>query len=290
MSAPEVESADAWSAVSVSGLAARLRAAGCVFAEEEARLLLTAASSPAEMALAVERRVAGYPLEHILGWAQFCGLRIELDAGVFVPRRRTELLVNEVAALLSADLPPNGRFQKGLPRERRDGVEPAVVVDLCCGSGAVGIAIASRIDGLELHAADIDPAAVDCARRNLARMGGEVHQGDLFGALPPAIKGRVRVLAVNAPYVPTGAIDTMPHEAREHEPLRSLDGGADGLDFHRRVAAEAAAWLQPGGNLIIETSERQAGRTAAILKRAGFAVRTVHSDELGGTVVVGRAR
>jgi release factor glutamine methyltransferase len=290
MSAPETESAVSLDGGALSGVAARLRAAGCVFAEEEARLLVAAASSPAEIASAVERRVAGYPLEHILGWAQFCGLRIELDAGVFVPRRRTELLVNEAAALLSADLPPNGRFQKGLPRERRDGVEPAVVVDLCCGSGAVGVAIASRIEGLELHAADIDPAAVDCARRNLARVGGEVHHGDLFGALPPAIKGRVRVLAVNAPYVPTGAIDTMPHEAREHEPLLSLDGGADGLDFHHRVAEEAAAWLQPGGNLIIETSERQAGRTAAILKRAGFAVRTVHSDELDGTVVVGRAR
>jgi len=289
MSAPDTESAVALDAVSLSGVAARLRAAGCVFAEEEARLLLAAASGPAEMALAVERRVAGYPLEHILGWAQFCGLRIELDAGVFVPRRRTELLVNEAAALLSAGLPPNGRLQKGQPRERRDDAGP-VVVDLCCGSGAVGVAIASRIDGLELHAADVDPAAVDCARRNLARVGGEVHQGDLFRALPRVITGKVRVLAVNAPYVPTGAIATMPHEAREHEPLRSLDGGADGLDFHHRVAEEAAAWLQPGGNLIIETSERQAGRTAAILKRAGFAARTVHSDELDGTVVVGRAR
>jgi release factor glutamine methyltransferase len=154
----------------------------------------------------------------------------------------------------------------------------------------VAAAIASRIQGLELHAADIDPAAVDCARRNLARLGGEVHQGDLFGALPRAINGRVCVLAVNAPYVPTGAIDTMPHEAREYEPLWSLDGGADGLDFHRRVAAEAGEWLRPDGHLIIETSERQAAGTALILARAGFAVRTARSEELDGTVVVGRAR
>lgn len=264
---------------SLLGIAERLRSAGCVFAEEEAQLLLAAVSGPDRIASAVERRVAGYPLEHILGWAEFCGLRIELDAGVFVPRRRTRLLVNEAVALISADP----------VRESLDGSEPAVVVDLCCGSGAVGVAIASRIAGLELHAADIDPAAVACARRNIGRAGGEVHRGDLFEALPPAIKGRIRVLAVNAPYVPTGAIDSMPHEARDHEPLWSLDGGPDGLDFHRRVAAGAQEWLRPGGNLIIETSERQAAGTASILAGAGFAVRTVRSEELDGTVVVGQA-
>ena len=261
------------------GIAERLRAAGCVFAEEEARLLLAAVSGPDRIASAVERRVAGYPLEHILGWAEFCGLRIELDAGVFVPRRRTGLVVNEAAALLSAD-----------PMwERRDGSEPDIVVDLCSGSGAVGAAVASRIAGLELHAADIDPAAVACARRNIGRMGGEVHRGDLFEALPHTIKGRIRVLAVNAPYVPTSAIDSMPHEARDHEPVWSLDGGPDGLDFHRRVAAEANEWLLLGGNLIVETSERQAAGTASILAGAGFTVRTVRSGDLDGTVVVGRA-
>ena len=274
MSAPELHFA------SLLGIAERLRSAGCVFAEEEARLLLASLSGAAGIASAVERRVAGYPLEHILGWAEFCGLRIEVDAGVFVPRRRTGLLVNEAATLLSTE--PTKEF--------RDGSEPDVVVDLCCGSGAVGAAIAFRVAGLELHAADIDPAAVACARRNVGRAGGEVHQGDLFEALPPAIKGRIRVLAVNAPYVPTGAIDSMPHEAREHEALWSLDGGADGLEFHRRIAAEANEWLRPGANLIIETSERQARGTSSILARAGFAVRTVHSEELDGTVVVGRAR
>ncbi len=265
---------------SLLGIAEQLRSAGCVFAEEEAQLLLAAMSDPAQIASAVRKRIAGYPLEHILGWAEFCGLQVELDAGVFVPRRRTGLLVNEAASLLSADR----------MRECLDGSEPAVVVDLCCGSGAVGAAIASRIAGLELHAADIDPAAVACARRNIGRAEGDVHQGDLFEALPPTIKGRISVLAVNAPYVPTSSIDSMPHEAREHEPLWSLDGGADGLDFHRRVAAEANEWLRPGGNLLIETSERQAARTSSILAHAGFAVRTVRSEELDGTVVVGRAR
>lgn len=262
---------------SFDDICARLRSAGCVFAEEEAQLLLSEASSVAELALSIELRVAGFPLEHVLGWASFCGLRIEVDAGVFVPRRRTELLVSEAVALLLDDLPR--------ARHRRD--SSVVVVDLCCGSGAVGAAIASRVSNIDLHAADMDRTAVDCARRNVAPVGGQVHEGDLFAALPPAIRGRVQILAVNAPYVPTAAIDTMPTEARLHEKRLALDGGPDGLDFHRRLADEASEWLRPGGSLILETSQRQADQTAAILADAGLTVRIVHSDELGGTVVVG---
>jgi release factor glutamine methyltransferase len=292
---------------SIAGIADRLRSAGCVFAEEEARLLVEAAPCPANVAAAVERRIAGYPLEQILGWAEFAGLRIELDSGVFVPRRRTELLVNEAVAALAKVQPKESpllraRLHEGtkaddgarvhedpVPEPVRS-VSAAVVVDLCCGSGAAGTAIASRVAGLELYAADIDPAAVACARRNVARVGGEVLQGDLFDALPSAIKGQVSVLTANAPYVPTAEIATMPREARDYEPTLSLDGGADGLDLHRRVAAGAGEWLHPGGYLLIETSERQAGHTASIMASAGFKVRTVRSDELDGTVVVGRAR
>lgn len=264
---------------SFAAIVPRLRAAGCVFAEEEARLLMADGASPADVAASVERRVAGYPLEHILGWAEFCGLRIELDAGVFVPRLRTELLVNEAAALLSTEF----------SGENRAGAGPPVVVDLCCGSGAAGVAIASQIPGLELHAADIDPAAVVCARRNVAKVGGVVHKGDLYQALPPALKGKISIITANAPYVPTAEIATMPREARDYEPMMSLDGGADGLDLHRRVAARAVEWLHAGGFLLIETSVRQAGSTAALMAAAGLAVRTVRSDELDGTVVIGRA-
>jgi release factor glutamine methyltransferase len=264
---------------SVAAIVPRLRAAGCVFAEEEARLLMADGASPADVAASVERRVAGYPLEHILGWAEFCGLRIELDAGVFVPRLRTALLVNEATALLSNEIPGKNQADAG----------PPVVVDLCCGSGAAGVAIASQIPGLELHAADIDPAAVVCARRNVAKVGGAVHKGDLYQALPPALKGKVSIITANAPYVPTAEIATMPREARDYEPMMSLDGGADGLDLHRRVAARAVEWLHTGGFLLIETSVRQAGSTASIMAAAGLAVRTVRSDEFDGTVVIGRA-
>lgn len=253
----------------------RLRAAGCVFAEDEAMLLLSESSSPAELSEWVDRRVAGMPLEYILGWAEFCGLRIAVKPGVFVPRRRTELLVSEAVKLLR-----EGMATAVDPR-------PGAVVDLCCGSGAVGVAIASRVPAVELHAADIDPIAVNCGASNVVAAGGQIHQGDLYSALPARLKGRVRLLAVNAPYVPTGALRTMPPEARNHEPRVSLDGGVDGLDLHRRVVKEAAEWLAPGGHLLIETSELQEARTAALMTEAGFAVRIVHEDDLGGTVVIG---
>ncbi|MDT7748309.1 MAG: release factor glutamine methyltransferase, partial [Pseudonocardiales bacterium] len=202
----------------------RLRAAGCVYAEDEARLLISSARTPADLAAMVDRRVRGLPLEHVLGWAEFCGLRIAVDTGVFVPRRRTEFLVRQAASLA------------------RPG---AVVLDLCCGSGAVGAALAATVERAEIHAVDIDPAAVLCARRNLA--GGQVYEGDLYEPLPDALRGRVDVLVANAPYVPTEAIGLMPPEARVHEPRVALDGGSDGLDVQRRVTAEAPRWLASGG-------------------------------------------
>lgn len=275
-------------------LTARLRAAGCVFAEDEARLMIDAAPTPEALEAMAGRRVAGLPLEHILGWAEFCGLRIVVDTGVFVPRRRTAFLVRQAAALLDARgmVPGAGR--------------PApVVVDLCCGSGAVGAALATLAgpaglhspvelhtpiephSAIELHCADIDPAAVACARTNVLPLGGEVHEGDLYAPLPPRLRGRVRLLAVNAPYVPSAEIETMPQEARVHEPRACLDGGADGLEVQRRVAEGARQWLAPGGHVLIETSRRQAAQTAGIFRRHGLAARVLRSEELGATVVAG---
>ena len=144
-------------------------------------------------------------------------------------------------------------------------------MDLCCGSGALGVALAAALGGADLHAADVDPAAVACARRNVVPAGGQVHAGDLFAALPADLRGRVDVLVVNVPYVPSGEIALLPAEAREHEPRVALDGGPDGLDVLRRVAGEAAAWLAPGGRLLTETSGRQAAAAAQIVgrRRAG---------------------
>lgn len=247
-------------------LVGALRAAGCVFAEAEAEVLRGSAGSAEELAALLARRVAGVPLEHVVGWAEFRGIRIGVDAGVFVPRRRTELLVERAVALA----PPK-----------------AVVVDLCCGSGAVATAVAVELPGAEVHAADVDPAAVRCARRNLEPRDGHVHEGDLDAALPADLRGRVDLLLANAPYVPTAEIPLMPPEARDHEPLVALDGGADGLDLHRRIAALAPRWLRPGGYLLIETSPRQAAATVAAMAGHGMDTAVTRSDELDATVVVG---
>jgi release factor glutamine methyltransferase len=249
-----------------SVIVTRLRAVGCVFAEDEAQLLISAARTPTDLAAMVDRRAAGLPLEHVLGWAEFCGLRIAVDPGVFVPRRRTEFLVSQAAALAR-------------PR--------AVVVDLCCGAGAVGAALVAVLDQVELYAADIDPAAVRCARRNVAATGGQVYEGDLYEPLPATLRGRVDVLVANAPYVPTEAIGLLPPEARIHEARVALDGGADGLDVLRRVTAAAPVWLAPGGHLLVETSEGQIPQTVETFACSGLVPRVASSDELYATVVIG---
>ncbi|WP_407550690.1 putative protein N(5)-glutamine methyltransferase [Streptomyces sp. Pv4-95] len=259
-------------ALSRSTVVTTLRAAGCVFAEDEAELLLAAARSPAGLAAMVRRRAGGVPLEHVLGWAEFHGRRMAVDPGVFVPRRRTEFLVERALALAS-----------GARTARRR----TVVVDLCCGSGAVGAALAAVLGAVELHAADIEPAAVRCARRNLAAVGGEVYEGDLYAPLPGGLRGRIDLLVANVPYVPTEEVGLLPPEAREHEPLVALDGGADGLDVLRRVTREAARWLAPGGHLLVETSERQAERAVGTFARAGLLPQVATSDEWYATVIAG---
>jgi release factor glutamine methyltransferase len=258
-----------------SAIVTRLRAVGCVFAEDEARLLISTARTPADLDTMVDRRVVGLPLEQVLGWAEFCGLRIAVDSGVFVPRRRTEFLVRQAAALAL----PHGL--KGMDEGT------TVVVDLCCGSGAVAAALLAALDRVELYAVDIDPTAVRCARRNVAADGGRVYEGDLYEPLPAALRGRVDVLVANAPYVPTEAIGLLPPEARIHEPRLALDGGADGLDVQRRVTAAAALWLAPGGHLLVETSERQSPQTVDIVARNGLIPRVASSEELNATVVIG---
>lgn len=248
----------------LSVVVTKLRDAGCVFAEDEARLLVSAARTPVDLAAMVDRRAVGLPLEVVLGWAEFCGRRITVDPEVFVPRRRTEFLVNQATALVQ-------------PR--------SVVVDLCCGTGALGTALLAAQARIELHAADIDPAAVRCARRNVAG-SGQVYVGDLYEPLPTGLRGRVDVLLANVPYVPTEEVGLLPPEARIHEPRVTLDGGSDGLDVLRRVTAAAPRWLAPGGHLLFETSRLQAPQAVDIITGHGLIPRVASSDELDATVVI----
>lgn len=221
-------------------LVLRLRAAGCVFAEDEAALLLAETDDPAELERMTRLRVAGLPLEHVLGWAEFYGRRYVVAPGVFVPRPRTERLVDLAVA--------------------RGGT---TVLDLCCGSGAIGAAVAHELDA-ELYSAELDPVAVAVARQNVPR----VFEGDLYDPLPRGLA--FDLIVVVAPYVPTVEIDLLPHEARDFEPPLALDGGADGLALVRRILAEAGDWLALDGALLTEVSEEQAPAVVELAERYGF--------------------
>ncbi|CAN5251229.1 putative protein N(5)-glutamine methyltransferase [soil metagenome] len=235
-----------------------------MFAEDEAALLIGAASTADQLESMVARRVAGEPLEVILGWVEFWGARWAVEPGVFVPRRRSELLVREALAALRPD---------------------SVVVELCAGVAAIAGAIALAAPEARVYAAELDPVALPSARLNLA--ADHVFKGDLFSALPLELRGRTDVVVANAPYVPTAQIALMPPEARDFEALLALDGGADGLDVQRRIVVEAPSWLAPGGTLVIETSERQAPLTAALFEAVGLRTRVSRDDDLDATAVVG---
>ncbi|MEB7504914.1 putative protein N(5)-glutamine methyltransferase [Arthrobacter koreensis] len=248
----------------------RLQSAGCVFALEEAEHLLRAADSPDEAEALLQRRLSGEPLEYVLGWAEFLGRRVRVVPGVFIPRRRTEFLAS--AALESAS-----RW------------EHPVILDLCCGSGALSTVFAGAFPEAELHAADLSSEAVAAARLNLGERA-EIHQGDLFAALPFRLRGSIDVVAANAPYVPTDQLPFLPREARIHEPAQALDGGREGLELLRRIAADAPAWLSSGGELLVECSEGQAPGLQADFRASGFQALVRTDAETGTAVVTGVLR
>lgn len=244
-------------------LVSRLRAAGCVFAEEEAVLLREAGGDLERLAA---RRAAGEPLELVLGWAEFAGLRISVAPGVFVPRRRTELV-----ARLAVALAPRG----------------GTVVDLCAGSGAIAAAVAHARPDLTVIAADIDPRAVALASATLAPLGASSLLSDMDAALGH-LSPRVDVVTACPPYVPTAQIPLMPREARDHEPARALDGGPDGTALQREVFAASSRLLRAGGVAIVETSEVLAELTVAAADSAGLSPAVEQDDERGAVVVVAR--
>lgn len=268
----------------VESIVARLRGAGCVFAEDEARLLLAESSDRRELDRLVKARCSGVPLEHLLGWAEFCGRRLRVGPGVFVPRVRSEMLV-EIGVRLMRSRPDTAESD-------RVTAAAATVVDLCCGCGAVGLAIATALDrpaerDMRLHAVDIDPAAVALARANVGDLG-HVYVGDLYEPLAPGLRGQVDLVVANAPYVPTDDLPFMPAEARRYEPRTALDGGPDGLDVVRRVVREAPRWLAPGGTVVVEASRRQVEDVCATMREAGLVPEAAYDDDLAATVVAGQ--
>jgi release factor glutamine methyltransferase len=250
----------------VKAIAGRLRAGGSGYAEDEARILIEeSAGDTKQLAAMIERRSAGEPLQQILGWAMFASQRVTIAPGVFVPRRRTELLFLQAAKYT----------------ERGD-----VVLDMCCGAGAIGMALAAVKRNIELHCTDIDPVAVECADKNLEGLGAMTYVGDLFEPLPVVLRGRINVLVANAPHVPTATIDAMAPEAREYEARAALDGGDDGLDIQRRIVEEAPGWIKRNGALLLETSESQADALLEICRTHELKPELVTSEELDAHIVV----
>jgi release factor glutamine methyltransferase len=225
-------------------LVARLRELGCVFAEEEAAEIRRVVGDDEERADAVvAARANGIPLEHALGTALFAGVEVEIGPGVFVPRTRAETLID--AAVTARP-------------------DAHVVVDLGTGSGAIAAALATRLSGADIHAADLDPAALAYARRNASRYGFTVHEGDWWDALPPELRGRIDLAVAYLPHVPTSRLDEISGDYRTHEPNVSVAGGPDGLDALREVLADMDRWLSPEGVLVTLVAEEQLGTARAL--------------------------
>jgi len=227
-------------------------------------------STPARARLAAmtARRAAGEPLQYVVGWAPFGRLRLAVGPGVFVPRPETEGLAELAAARLRAQR------------------EPRLAVDLCSGCGAIACFVADAVPGARVLATELDPGALAWGRRNAERHGVELLAGDLDGPLPPQLAGRVQVLTANVPYVPSDQIELLPRDVRDHEPRLALDGGPDGLDVLRRVAALAPRWLASGGVLLSEIAEDQGSAATQALAAAGLSEVRLHHDLAGRHRVV----
>jgi release factor glutamine methyltransferase len=211
----------------------------------------------------VRRRGRREPLQHITGSAAFCGLEICVNKNVLAPRPETELLAERAWKFLR-DCAARSAAPAGL--------------DLGTGSGCLAVALAVHAPGTAIHASDACGDALAVARQNAARHGVRVefYQGDLFAAVPPA--ARFHLIVSNPPYIPTERIQELEPEVRDYEPRRALDGGADGLDFYRRIAAEAGGFLEPEGRLMLELDEDGAGAAAELFRRQNWVVEAIEPD------------
>ena len=243
-------------------VADRLRAAGCVFAEHEAAVLARAFPSPEARETAVGRRCSGEPLEYVVGTAEFAGVEVQVGPPAFLPRRRAEALVDVAVDLVAGDP-----------------AAVSVAVDLGCGCGALAAALRARYRHWRVLACDTDERALRWAARNAARFGFSTYHGDWFDALPQSERGRLDLVVAHLPYVPTRELAHLPRDFRAVEPTATVDGGPDGLDPWRRVAADAGRWLHPRGVLLVQVAASQRGDAAAIAARSGLAAGAVDTGD-----------
>jgi release factor glutamine methyltransferase len=211
----------------------------------------------------VQRRGQREPLQHLVGTTAFCGLEIAVNGHVLIPRPETELLAEEGWQFLSTS-----------------NQQPATALDFGTGSGCIAIAVAAKCPTAHLVALDVSPEALDVARQNAAKNNVsdriEFRQGDGFAALKAG--EQFDLILSNPPYIASAEIETLQPEVRDHDPRGALDGGADGLDFYRRLAAESGKFLKPHGKIMLEFGEGQAEKIGGIFAAQGWSVEAIRED------------
>lgn len=214
----------------------------------------------------VKRRGEREPLQHILGSTWFCGVEVLVNREVLIPRPETELLAERALPFLSTVAPP-----------------PATALDFGTGSGCLAIVLAVRSPTTRVHALDISEPALKVARQNAERHPTanpvRFYLGDGFAALPREL--RFDLIVANPPYIPSADIGKLQPEVRDYDPRLALDGGLDGLEFYRRLAAEARAWLKPQGRLMVELGDGQLASAGGLLASAGWTIESVECDYAG---------
>jgi release factor glutamine methyltransferase len=214
----------------------------------------------------VQRRGQREPLQYIVGSTSFCGIELAVDRRVLIPRPETELLAERAWTFLNS-----------LQGAQTDA---SIALDLGTGSGCLAIALALRAPGGQIHAVEISGDALALARENAGRHGVasriQFHEGDFFSAVPPRL--RCDLIVSNPPYIPSARIDTLEAEVRQYEPRTALDGGRDGLDFYRRISAQARAFLQPAGRVMLELDQEGAEATREMFLKDDWAVEALEQD------------
>lgn len=205
--------------------------------------------------LMLKKRAERVPLQYMTGETEFMGLKFKVNSSVLIPRQDTETLVEEALKV----------------------VKPGMrILDLCTGSGCIIVGILHNVPGVTGMAVDISKQALNVAKENARQNGVPVlfERSDLFDN----VTGTYDVIVSNPPYIPTGVIAELMPEVRDFEPLEALDGKEDGLYFYRRIAAESAAYLNPGGRIFLEIGYDQGEAVSALLKEAGYSEVAVVRD------------
>lgn len=212
----------------------------------------------------IEQRCSRYPLQYMLGVAHFMDYTFFVNEDVLIPRNDTEILVETADALLKEQLLENGSVR---------------VLDLCCGSGCIGISLKLYHEEIRLVLADVSEAALETAEKNLAKYNVEAEA--VCGNLFEPFTGKADLIVSNPPYIETKVIDTLMPEVKDYEPILALDGGRDGLDFYRRIVEQAPDYLEENGWLMFEIGESQGQAVANLMEDRGFSQIQIKKDYTG---------